>query len=156
MEKIDINTIEWQAPEYTHKERGNDFLWTIGIVALAGAIIAIWFGNPVFGIFILISGACLIMFTIRKPEEITFSIGSDGIKMGKDLHTWKTLKSFNMKESEPYNKLMVETTKNFLPIYTLPVPHSIAEEVRAALLQVIPNNEIEESRSMLFMEKLGF
>lgn len=156
MEKIDINTIEWQAPEYTHKKKSVDFLWTIGIVAVVGAIIAIWFHNYVFGIFILISGGCLILFTVREPQDIDFSISNEGVKMGRDMHLWKNIKSFNIKDGEPYNKLMIETTKYFLPIYTLPVPHSIDEQVRSTLLKVIPNTEIEESHSMLFMEKIGF
>jgi hypothetical protein len=156
MEKITIEPIQWQAPEYTHKNQSVDFLWTIGLVALVGCIIAIWKHNYVFGIFILISGACLIFFTLRKPEYITFSIDNDGIKMGKDNHPWKSIKSFNIKENTPYNKLIIETTKKFLPIYTLPIPSVITEEVRISLTKLIPNSEINESPSMLFMEKLGF
>jgi hypothetical protein len=156
MEKINITTIEWQAPEYTHKERSADFLWTIGLVALVGAIIAIFMANYVFAIFILVSGGCLILFTVRPPEDISFSISNDGIKMGKDMHSWKNIKSFNIKDSTPYDKLLIETTRKFLPIYTIPMPSAFSDEARESLLKIIPNAEIEESASMLFMEKLGF
>lgn len=156
MEKINMETIEWRAPEYDHKEKGVDFFWTIGLIALVGAIIAIWKGNYVFGIFIIVSGACLIFFTMRKPEDVDFSINSDGINMGKDKHPWNNIKSFNIKDGSPYSKLMIETTKKFLPIYTLPLPSSLEDKTRSSLLKIIPNSEIQESPSMLFMEKLGF
>ena len=43
MEKeINISTIAWQGPEYSHKKKSVDFLWTIGVVALVAAVIAIW------------------------------------------------------------------------------------------------------------------
>lgn len=156
MEKIDINTIEWRAPEYNHKNRGIDFLWTIGLIALASCIIAVWLGNYIFGIFILLSGACLIFFTAREPEEITFSISNNGVTMGRDVHAWKIVKSFNIKDGNPYDKLIIETTKKFLPLYTIPLPQSLSQEVKTSLIQIIPNTEIDESPSMLFMEKLGF
>ena len=156
MEEITIDTIEWQAPEYTHKKKSADFLWTIGLVAIIGCIIALWFHNYVFAIFIFISGACLILFTLREPQEISFSIGSDGIHMGKDKYAWATIKGFAIKKSGDSSKLMIVTSKYFLPVYTIPLPSNLVEEVKEVLLKVVPAVEIEESRSMLFMEKLGF
>lgn len=156
MEETTIETIEWSAPEYTHKERGVDFLWTIGLIALVGAIIAIWFHNYVFGLFIIISGACLILFTIRKPKEIEFSIKSDGFSIGKEEHLWKDIKGFNIKKGSPYNKLLILTSKKFLPIYTIPFPTDKTEELWEALNKVSKNIELEESHSVLFMEKIGF
>ncbi|MEK7585700.1 MAG: hypothetical protein AAB477_00475 [Patescibacteria group bacterium] len=161
MEEVTIKTIEWQGKEYNHKKRGADFLWTIGLIAFVGAVIAIFMGNYVFAIFILISGACLIMFTIREPGDINFSIKTEGLSIGKDNYPWKSLKSFDIKSGLPaqsgesYSKLLVHTSRHFLPIYTIPLPSGIKSEVRESLLKFIPQSEIEESRSMQFAEKLG-
>lgn len=156
MEEIILETIEWQAPEYTHKKRTADFLWTIGLVALLASGVAIWLTNYIFAIFILISGACLIMFTIREPEEINFSIKTEGLITGKDKHEWKSIKGFNIKNGEPYGKLLIETSKYFLPIYTIPIPSSLVDRAKESLQKVIPNIEIIESGSMAFAEKVGF
>lgn len=156
MEEIDINTTEWRAPEYTHKKKSADFFWTIGLVAIVACIIAIWLHNYLFAIFIFISGGCLILFTLREPQEMAFSIGNEGISMGKDKYAWAKIKGFAIKKGNGSNKLMIVTSKYFLPIYTIPLPQNITEEVRSSLLKVVPSVEIEESRSMLFMEKLGF
>lgn len=156
MEEITIETIEWQAPEYTHKKKSPDFLWTIGLIAIVGAIIALWLGNYVFAIFILISGACLIMFTLREPQMMNFKIETSGLSIGKDKYEWKSLKGFNIKTEAPYGKLLVETSKKFLPIYTLPIPRELIEEIKTTMRKVVAPVEIEESRSMVFMDKLGF
>ncbi len=158
MDEIKLNTIEWSVPEYFHKERGNDWFWTIGLITIVACGLAIWLHNFVFAIFLLISGCCLIMFTLRHPQEVTYKIETKGLSMGKDLYTWKSLKSFNIKniETESYAKLMIETSKHFLPVYTIPVPKDLEIEVKQTLLLVLPRSEIDESKSMVFMEKLGF
>lgn len=158
MDEIQINTTTWSVPEYSHKERGNDWFWTIGVITLASFGVAIWLHNYVFAIFLLVSGGCLIMFTLRAPGDITYTIESKGLSMGKDLYEWNKIKSFNIKNNsaDPYAKLLIETSKYFLPIYTIPLPKEYVDEVKSTLSDIIPRSEIEESKSMIFMEKLGF
>jgi hypothetical protein len=160
MDEIKINTIQWSAPEYSHKERDNDWFWAICLITIVACGVAIWLHNYVFAIFLFISGGCLILFTFRHPQDVNYIIGNKGLSMGKDLYSWKVLKSFNIKdnenESDLYFKLLIETSKYFLPIYTIPLPKEMREEVKETLLKIIPRSEIDESKSMVFMEKLGF
>lgn len=156
MEEIILDTIEWSAPEYDHKERTMDWFWTIGLIAVVAAIIEIWLHNYPFAIFILISGACLILFTLRHPQEIGFTIETEGLIIGNDKHEWKTIKGFKIKKGEERSKLLIQTGKYFLPVYTIPLPNEIMDQVKDSLKKVIPQIELEESHSMMFMEKLGF
>lgn len=158
MDEIKINTITWSLPEYSHKERGNDWFWAIGLVTIISCGIAVWLHNYVFAVFLLISGCCLIMFTLRHPQDVTYIIETKGLSMGKDLYEWKGIKSFNIKKSDSniYDKLLIETSKYFLPIYTIPLPKEKEEEIKETLLKIISRSEIDESKSMAFAEKLGF
>jgi len=159
MEEILIRKIQWSTPEYNHKKRTADWFWTIGLVAVIGAGIAIWLHNYVFAIFILVSGACLILFTLREPQDINFSIQTEGFYISKEEHEWKEVKGFHIKapkKGSPYSKLLILTSKKFLPIYTIPFPTDLTTDIREALDQVSENIELEESQSMVFMEKLGF
>jgi hypothetical protein len=158
MDDIKINTTIWSAPEYVHKEHGNDWFWAIGLITIVACGVAIWLHNYVFAIFLFIAGGSLIMFTMRHPQDVTYTIETKGLSMGKDLYEWKSIKSFNIKnkDSDIYAKLLIETSKHFLPIYTIPLPKENVEEVKQSLLQLIPRSEIDESKSMVFMEKLGF
>ena len=97
MDEIQLNTIEWSAPEYTHKERSNDWFWAIGLVTVIACVIAIWLHNYVFAIFLFVSGGSLIMFSIRHPQDVKYIIETEGLTIGKDKHNWKSIKSFNIK-----------------------------------------------------------
>ncbi|MBK5215449.1 MAG: hypothetical protein JJE53_01415 [Candidatus Pacebacteria bacterium] len=158
MDEIKINKIEWSAPEYSHKERGNDWFWALGLVTIISCGVAIWLKNNMFAIFLLLSGGSLILFTLRHPKDISYIIETKGITMGKDLYEWKNIKSFNIKskEDEPLAKLLIETSKYILPVYTIPFPQELQAQIKEDLLKILPRSEIDESKSMVFMEKLGF
>ncbi|MFA6386770.1 MAG: hypothetical protein WCW04_03320 [Candidatus Paceibacterota bacterium] len=156
MEEIILNKIEWQAPEYKHEEKSVDFFWTIGVIALIMFVIAVWQQNYVFAIFILVSALSLFLFSIRPPQVMTFVIETSGLSLGKDKYEWKKIKGFHIKKESDKAVLLVEINKYLLPVYTIPLPLDIADQVRESLTKVIPNIELEESKSMKFMEKLGF
>lgn len=157
MDEIKIDTIEWSAPEYTHKERTNDWFWALGLITIVGSIVAFWFKNNIFGIFILLSGGCFAMFTIRQPHDANYKIETKGLTMGRDFYTWKSIKSFNIKKNdhEDFPKLLIETSKYFLPIYTIPLSTELENQIKESLLKILPRSEIDESRAMIFVEKLG-
>lgn len=157
MEEIVIEKTEWTAPEYSHKDRSIDWFWSVGILAFLGAIVAVWFHGYIFAIFIILSGASLIFFNAREPEMINFSIGTEGFIVKKEKHTWKEIQGFSIKEKsdEEYDKLLLLTSKKFLPVYTIPFPKEIRNVLDESLKKVSKKIELEESRSMAFMDKIG-
>lgn len=158
MDEIQIKTISWTTPEYKAKERTVDWFWTVGVITIVACGLAIWFHNYVFAIFLLLSGASLVMLSVNAPRDISYSIETKGLTMGKDIHPWKKIKGFNIKEKEgeEYSKLIIELDKYFLPIYRIPIPHDIINDLKEELTKVIPRKELEESKSMTFMENIGF
>jgi hypothetical protein len=156
MEDRDIERIEWQAAEYTHKERKADWFWALGLVALVICVLALWFHNYVFAIFVVVSGVCLAMFTLRHPQTVNFVIDKEGLIVGKDVHPWNKIKGFRIKDDDTDPKLLIVTARQFLPVYTISLPTNLVEDIRDALVGMVPEVEIQESKSMLFMEKIGF
>lgn len=155
-EKIIIETKSWEAPEYVHVSRNMDWIWSVGLISIVLAIITFWFHNPLFGIFLLISGALLIILTLRKPNIIKFEINSDEIKTGNKSYSIKKIKGFVIREDNPDNKLIIETDKNLLPIHTIPLPKAITKEVETELKKILPILDIHEPQTIQFMEKIGF
>ena len=66
------------------------------------------------------------------------------------------MKGFHIKKEDDYALLLIELNKYLLPIYTIPLPLDQVQSVKESLLKVIPNIELEENKSMKFMEKIGF
>jgi len=156
MEEIIIDKIEWSAPEYNHKEKSIDFLWAIGLGTIVICGIALWLANYLFAVFILVGGIELILFSVRHPQEVHFVIDTNGITLGKEKYVWKNVKGFHIKKEDDYALLLIELNKYLLPIYTIPLPLDQVQSVKESLLKVIPNIELEENKSMKFMEKIGF
>ena len=155
MQEIQLETIEWSAPEYNHKERSNDWFWGVGLIAIVSCGVAIWIHNYLFAIFILISGASIALFNIRHPKEVEFSISTDGLSIGKTMYEWKSIQGFNIKKDKESAKLIIKTSKYFLPIYTIVIPIDLTSQIREELSKVTENIEINESPSMIFAEKIG-
>lgn len=156
MEEIILDKIEWSAKEYEYKEKSVDSLWTIGLIALVGCGIAIWLTNYLFAIFILISGASLIMLSVRHPSDMNFVIETEGFTMGKDKYPWKKIKSFDIKKKENEAIFIVELDKYMLPVCFISLPLELVNQVRENISKVAEAKEINESPSMKFMEKIGF
>lgn len=156
MDEGKSQSISWVAPEYIHRPKSVDFLWGVGLLGLAGSVTAMIFGNVIFGIFIILSAVMLIIFSVKHPNEANFEINKDGILFDKEMHKYKNIKGFKIKEANPYSKLLIETNRYFLPLYTLPLPHELEDDVYNVLSQIIPEEDIEETHSSKFMDKIGF
>lgn len=156
MDEGKSQNISWSAPEYAHNTKSVDFLWGVGLLGLAGAIAAIFFGNYIFAIFIILSATMLVIFATRHPKEANFEINKEGVVFDKELHKYKNIKGFKIRDGNPYSKLIINTNRYFLPIYVLPLPHDIEEEVYATLSQVTKEEDIDETHSSKFMTKIGF
>ena len=157
MEEIVFKTISWSVPEYNHKERSVDWIWGFGIIAFIFAVGALFTGNYLFAVFILVGGGTMILFTVRKPEDMQISIATEGFSIGREKYEWKSIKGFRIKKTNTGAKLIIRTGKHFLPTFTIPIPDELISETKETLLKVLPvMEELDESPSMLFMEKIGF
>jgi hypothetical protein len=156
MENVSIDTIEWKAPEYTQVEHSVDWFWAIGLITLVAAGLAVWQSNYLFAVFIFISGACLVLFNMRTPQEVNFVIETGGFTINNIKHSWNNIAGFNVKDGSPYSKILVKTSKKFIPVYTVLIPSDLVPYVKENLVKVTPNIELEESHSIRFVEKLGF
>jgi hypothetical protein len=85
-----------------------------------------------------------------------FRIESQGITIGPDTYPWQKIVGFTIKRGDPYAKLLIQTSRHFLPVFTIPVPPDLVVPIRDSLEKVAPTIQLEESSSILFMEKLGF
>ncbi|MEK7579178.1 MAG: hypothetical protein AAB460_01425 [Patescibacteria group bacterium] len=146
----------WSALEYEHRERSNDWFWAVGVIALGGAILAIIFGNVLFGVLIIIGALTLVLYVLRHPRHVSFEINTRGVVVDGVLFPYQTLESFWIHEHRIPNKLIVKSQKVFMPYITLPLEGVPASDVRERLLDHISEEEVKESLSEHIMEILGF
>ncbi|MCX6755802.1 MAG: hypothetical protein NTX85_00455 [Candidatus Nomurabacteria bacterium] len=155
MEEKQIQTISWTSPEYIQKEKSIDWFWTIGLVSLMGFCIAIYFGNYLFAVLILVSGGIFFLLQIHTPRDVECEINNEVIKIGNINYQIKSIKYFDIKNNE-IPTLLIYTSDRFMPIKSIQIQKESSKEIEKELIKFVEKKEIQESHAVKFMETLGF
>lgn len=156
------NRLEWSAPEYEERERSQDWFWALGIIIVTAALAAIIFGNYFFALLIVLGGALLWTYAVRKPEVINYELGAKGLRVNTRLYPFESIKSFWVQSGEHGGVhlkplLFIHTERFFLPIISVPIDEGHALSIRETFLaKEIPEEEMREHLSEKIMEALGF
>lgn len=149
--------IIWQIEEYSHREKGPDWFWALGVVALAGAAIAVIYHDTFFAVFIIISAVMLGYFAARPPEIMEVAISDEGISVKNILYLFEKIKGFAVEEHDLGNRLILETERVLAPIFSIPLPATLDTDSLAELLRTkIVEKPLKEKASHRIMEHLGF
>lgn len=153
-------SIKWQGHEYVHSEKSADWFWTLGIIAVAAAVAAILFGNALFALLILLGAGVAGMYAARHPDEVTFELSNKGLRTDDTLFPYGSLDAFWIDDEDPDDdippKLILRSKKVLMPLLIVPIPFEIPQtEVRALLLQYLPETRLEEPVAHKLMERLG-
>jgi hypothetical protein len=151
-----MQPLSWTALEYEHRERSGDWFWTLGVIALGGAILAIVLGNILFALFIILGSVTLALHTLRHPQTVTFEINSRGIVIDNALFPYATLQSYAIHEHHHIPKLIIKSQKVVMPYLTMSLEEVTPDEVRAAIADKLPEEDIPPSLSEKVIEVLGF
>ena len=154
--KTENRKIQWRVLEFKHTEKSVDWFWAVGIITLIFAIIAIAIlENLLFAILILIGTFALVTQSIKKPREISCSIGNEGIMMGSVLYKYSSLESFWVIEDE--KKIILKSKKMAMPYIIIPLGDNLStKNIQVLLSEHLKEEEMSEPLSQKIFEKLGF
>ena len=126
--------ISWNAPAHIHTEKKPDWYWTVGIITLALAVVAVLFDQIITGIFIVVAATTLVLLSSKPPRILACEINDRGIMVDDTLYPFLSLESF------------------WIPHDEFPDP----EQVREILLSYIAETEHHESFLKKILEAFGF
>jgi hypothetical protein len=133
--------ITWQVHSREHGERSNDWFWGLGLLAVAGGGLAIFFGNSLLAVILILGAASIGTLAARAPREHSARIDKRGISIDGTLHPYESLASFWVEEGED-PKLFVSTTGIIAPHLTVPLlERGRAEAVRGFLKKYLREEE---------------
>jgi hypothetical protein len=90
--------LEWEGREYDHNPKSADWYWALGIIAVAGTIAAILFGNYLVAVLVAIATTSLALHAAKQPPLHRFRLVEQGIVIGEELHPFKRMTSFSVLE----------------------------------------------------------
>ncbi len=154
--------ISWSALEYEEKERSRDWFWALGIIVVTSSIAAIIFENYFFAALLVLAGALLWFFAIKKPELVEYELNKKGLKIGSRVYPYENIKSFWVQldtsgETNLKPVLFIHSERAFMPVLSIPIDENIATKIHSLLLEKeIEEVEMKEHFSDKIMEILGF
>lgn len=151
------SSLYWEAPEHTHIEKSHDWFWALGIIAVAGSITSIIFGNALFGVVILLAAMVVFLNGNKPPRIIPFEILTRGIRVGDELYPYTTLESYCVDEANPQGpQVIFKSQKLLMPLIIIPLPEEYVDDIERLVGPKLPVEHLEEPFSHKLMEYLGF
>jgi len=149
--------ISWKIEEYTHREKTPDWYWALGVIAIAGAIIATIYHDVLFAIIIVLGSVLMGYYAARKPEVIEISINEDGIQVRDFFYRFEKIQGFAVEEHKSGNRLLLETTRAIVPVMSIPLPDTLDAQGLYELLNTkIESKQLNHPISHRLIEHIGF
>lgn len=103
-----LQPISWQAKEYIVKNHNTSWYVGLVVVTLALSALAVWLEGWTFLILVILSAISLVIYTLRPPRTINYTIDNKGIKEEKILHPYSNFRAFGiLKEGEHYSAVLI-------------------------------------------------
>jgi hypothetical protein len=148
--------LRWSAYEHEHIERGSDWFWALGVIAVSAALTSLLFGNFLFAIVILLAATTIGLIAQKPPELHEFEISDKGIRIGQAFHAFDTVISFWVDEELEKPLLLIDTTTFMSPNLIIPIDELHPEEVRERLRPYAAEVPMKEPLAHKILEFFGF
>ena len=125
------NFLRWSAYEHEFIERGADWFWALGIIAVCGAALCVLFNDVLFGLLILVAAVSFGLLANTPPSLATFELSERGLRINGTLHRYDEIISFWVEDEHHRGRplLLVDTMKFMSPNFIIPIegidPHTV-------------------------------
>ena len=152
-------SILWETLDEIKGDKSSDWFWIIGIVAIAGAVLAIFFNNILLGLIILLSAFASFMFVNTPAKLEVYELNNRGIRIGGELYPYSSLESFFVVDEDGFerDRILIKSRKLFMPLLVIPLGDEVeVDDTRDFLLEYLEEEEMTEPLSYYIMNMLGF
>ncbi len=125
------NILRWSAYEHEFVERGPDWFWALGIIAVCGAALSVLFSDFLFGLLILAAAVAFGLLANTPPGLSTFELSERGVRINGVLHRFDEIISFWVEDEHHKGRplLLIDTVKFMSPNFIIPIegvdPHTV-------------------------------
>ncbi len=150
-------SITWDAHEYEHRERSENWYVALGIIAIGSAVAAFILGDILFGLFILVAAFAVALLAAKPPAQHSFALTKKGVAVGTKLYPWSTLESFWIDEAQDPPKLLLKSSRFFMPLIVIPLADDMDPDViHARLAEQLHEEELNEPLAEKVMDAIGW
>ncbi len=151
--------LEWQGREYDHNPRSADWYWALGIIAVAGTIAAILFGDYLLAVLVIVAAIALALHAAKYPPLHRFRLTEKGLLIGEELHPFERMTSFSVLEDiegKLPSIISIKTESWLWPHLVIPLEGVDVDAVYTYFLQHVDEGEHPHTFTDLVATWLGF
>ena len=142
--------ITWQAEEYITKEHPGWWYFGLFIVTAGLSALAIWLQGWTFLALIIVSATTILVFNLRPPRKIHYTLSSDGLTEGKIKHSFDNFRAFGIVKEESHYSAVLIPKKRFGINVKVYFPEGSGEAIVDALGARLPMEEVKTD----FLDKI--
>lgn len=148
--------LEWHSPQHHFDKKTTDWYWIFGIIVLAAAVLAFYFGDFLFGVFIIIAGITIGFLSFKETQVLPIKVTKKGVIFGRQLYPWTSYSSFWIEDERIHGAhILLNPTNSFLPLVIIPINEEVdLNEVRDVFLDFLEEEMLTESILHRWFDKL--
>jgi hypothetical protein len=149
--------LSWTGYEHEHVERGTDWFWALGVVAVCIAVVAVIMNDVLFALLIIIAATVIGMLAKVPPELTEFEVSDRGVRIGPDMHRFNEILAFWVEDEEDTRPLLLVDTKKFMsPNLVIPLDGVDPAHVRDIMRKHSKEVPMREPLAHKILEFFGF
>lgn len=143
MARAKTDIITWEAEEYLVRDK--NAWWYVGLVGIglilcSVAVLLQWWS---FLAVIVLSVVALLIYTMRPPRIIRYTLSNKGVSEGEKLYEYSEFKSFGLMREGNNFAIVLTPIKRFSPRLMVFFPQAQGEEIVDAFGARLPMAEVK-------------
>lgn len=115
---------QWEGTEYAFEEKGADWYWSLGIIAIAGIVACIIFNNFLLALVVAAAATSLGLVAARAPRTHQFALTDTGLVVDQVLHPYEEMLHFSILEYADESlppSISIKTKRLLAPHILIPI-----------------------------------
>ncbi len=138
-----LKNISWEAQEYVSRDKNTG--WYIALIAVGLLLtgVGIWLGWWSFSLLIVVSVVALIVYSVRPPRMLKYTMTSKGLKEGEKLYNYDEFRAFGVINDGGHYAIVLTPRKRFSPRTWVYFPERQGEGIVDAFGARLPMEEVK-------------
>jgi hypothetical protein len=149
--------ISWTASEFIAHEKSTG--WHVGLVAIAVLIAVLaWFifKDIVTALVIIFAGVALSYFGARRPNQLQYQLGDQGLQIGNKYYAFGDFRSFSVIPEGAIASIALTPSRRFAPLVTLYFDPQDGDKIVGILGDHLPHQERKADAIDGLMRRIRF
>lgn len=137
------SNISWEAEEYISRDKNFGWYVALIIVGLAITAGAVWIKWWTFAALIVVSVIALIVYSVRPPRMLKYSLTSKGLKEGKKTYDFENYRAFGVINDGGHYAIVLTPRKRFSGRTWVYFPEQQGEQIVDAFGAKLPMEDVK-------------